>query len=218
MCGRYALFYAPHLSSRFGVENDFDVDPDYNIAPGGSAPVVIRNSPNQARLMKWGLIPGWSKTFKMTLSTFNARLDKLLTSRLYKPLLSKRRCIIPANGFYEWTHENGKIPHYIHLNDQEVFGFAGLYDIWSDAEEHEFYSFTIITTEANVMMKPIHNRMPVILFREDEDKWLDHERVKPEEALTLLKQYKAMKMGEYEVSTDVNSSRTNSPDLVKPVV
>jgi putative SOS response-associated peptidase YedK len=215
MCGRYAFFNLDNFANRYLVdENSLDFAANYNISPGSMAPVITRNSPNSVKLMKWGLIPKWSKEFKMTFKTFNARLEGLTSSRLFSPLLKTNRCLIPANGFYEWTENDGKVPHYIHTQDQTTFSFAGLYDIWQDAEEKKFYSYTIITTTANSFMKSIHHRMPVILQKEAEEVWLDQLNNSPSTAIKSLQQYDASQMNEYVVSTKVNSSRHNSPELI----
>ena len=214
MCGRYTLYQTNNFSQRFLVEESLDYDANYNISPGSLAPVVTRNSPHTVKLMKWGLIPSWSKEFKMTFSTFNARVETINSSRLYTPLLKSKRCLVPANGFYEWTKENGKIPHYIETTDQALFSFAGLYDIWHDPKDQPHYSFTIITTSANNFMQTLHRRMPVILSPADEVAWLDHDNITIDQALALLNQYDSDKMKRRSVSIKVNSTQNNGEELI----
>lgn len=217
MCGRYVFFDSEDFTNRYMLdEGQLDYSANYNISPGSYAPVVSRNSPNTVKLMKWGLIPSWSKEFKMQFKTINARLETITSSPLYGPLLMKRRCLIPCNGFYEWTENNGKTPHFIHTTDQKTFSMAGLYDIWLDVEGKEFRTYTIITTKANALMSKIHHRMPVILRTKDEDTWLDHSITDKNKILRLLKQYSSEKMEEFEVSTAINSGKINSVDLIKP--
>jgi len=218
MCGRFAFFDSGNFSDRFMVdEAQLDFEADYNIAPGAMSPIVVRNSPNSVKKAKWGLIPSWSKEFKMSFSTFNARVEGIEKSRLFGPLLIKKRCLIPANGFYEWTHNNGKTPHYIHITDNKVFAFAGLYDIWQDAEDLKHYSFTIITTAANPFIEKIHKRMPVILKPGDEQVWLDANLTDKAKIFEMLDQYNSKYMDEHIVSDQVNNARNNFADLIDSV-
>jgi putative SOS response-associated peptidase YedK len=147
----------------------------------------------------------------------NARAETVATSPAFRSPFKKQRCLVPANGFYEWKKlGNIKEPHYIKPVTDDLFVMAGLYDIWKDAEGHETYSYTIITTEPNDLMKSIHNRMPVILNRNDEDTWLDLET--PYNTLnSLFKPIKSSFLKEYIVSSGVNSPRINTPDNIKPI-
>lgn len=162
MCGRYAFFDLEGLRARFGVENELKgFEPTNNAAPGMFLPVVTRNSPTQVNLMKWGLAPDWGGAKKYKL--INARAETLDQKPYFRNLLLNQRGIVPANGFYEWQKETKK-PFYFRANNNEILALAGLWDQ---------KTFTIITTEANKAVSPIHNRMPVILTREAEEVWLD---------------------------------------------
>lgn len=217
MCGRYGLVPGTNFDERFDVEYQQEpLLPQYNVAPGSTMPVVVRNSPNHVELMKWGLIPHWSKQPRVKFSTINARAETVSTSATYRTPFRSRRCLVPASGFYEWqASKEGKQPYFIHLKDMELFAFAGLYDVWKDAEGKELLTYTIITTRPNSLTAPIHNRMPVILKREDEDVWLDKE-ADTERLLSLLVPYSAEAMEAYPVSRAVNSPANEGEELMQP--
>lgn len=218
MCGRYTLYDYSDLKTRFNLTETPVAQASYNIAPSQNAPVIIRQSPNTLILMKWGLIPSWAKDPRIGFRMINARAETVETSPAFRGPYKKQRCLIPANGFYEWK-KDGKLkqPYYIKSANDELFSMAGLYDIWKDAEGHETWSYTIITTEPNDLMKSIHNRMPVILDKFDEDKWLDIKT--PVEVLkTLLKPIDSNYLEEYMVSAAVNNPRNNTEENIKPLV
>ena len=219
MCGRYGLTVdTSKLQERFDTNNTLpDVQPRYNIAPTQALPVIVRHSPNAMTLMQWGLIPSWSKEPQVSYSTINARAENLLKSSVYKKPFQSQRCLVPASGFYEWQQTSaGKQPYYIHVQDTDVFAFAGLYDIWRDKQGNELHSYTIITTTPNDLVAPIHNRMPVILRRDDENVWLDQDADQAR-LLSLLAAYPAAEMSAYPVSTWVNSPSNDSPQVLEPL-
>jgi putative SOS response-associated peptidase YedK len=227
MCGRYTLVTASNLYDRFSAEdlgNNPDMMSDYNVAPGRIMPVVTRNSPNKLVMMKWGLVPFWAKDPKIGYKMINARADSLTTKPSFRNAFKKQRCLVPASGFYEWKEsdtktEKGtkqKIPYYIKIKDQGLFAFAGLYDVWKDAEGKEIQTYTIITTKPNSLVDKIHDRMPVIVAEDNESIWLDGST--DENALKeLLQPFSAKKMEAYPVSSDVNNPRNNSENLIKPI-
>ena len=217
MCGRYGLVPGKNFDERFDIENRQEpLSPQYNVAPGSTMPVVVRNSPNHVALMKWGLIPHWSKEPRVKFSTINARAETVSTSPTYRTPFRSRRCLVPASGFYEWqATKDGKQPYFIHLKDESLFAFAGLYDVWRDDEGKELLTYTIITTTPNSLMAPIHNRMPVILKREDEDVWLDKE-ADTERLLSLLAPYPAEGLEAYPVSRAVNNPANEGEELIEP--
>jgi putative SOS response-associated peptidase YedK len=221
MCGRYSLFDPDEMYDRFSIVNNRlirGIEPHYNIAPGNMLPVVVKHSPNQVELMKWGLVPHWSKEPRVKYSTINARAETVASSSVYRDPFKTKRCLVPANGFFEWKQTaTGKIPYFIHLKHEKMFAFAGVYDIWKDAEGKEFKSFAIITTTPNSLMQPIHNRMPVILTKEHEEVWLAPEETNTAKLLKLLKPYSSEVMEAYPVSTAVNRPAKDDPEVIKPL-
>jgi putative SOS response-associated peptidase YedK len=218
MCGRYNLTQAEQVAERFQVDNvQLTLEPRYNVAPSQSMPVVVRNSPNRLAAMQWGLVPSWSKEPRTSFSTINARAETIATSAVYRGPFKSRRCLVPANGFYEWRKlGQGKQPYCIQLHGGELFAFAGLYDIWRDKDGRELYTYTIITTTPNDLVAPIHNRMPAILRREDEDTWLDP-AASPEQLMGLLGAYQADEMEAYPVSKALNSPANDTPELAQSI-
>jgi len=166
--------------------------------------------------MQWGLIPSWSKEPRTKFSTINARAETITKSPAFRGPFQHRRCLVPASGFYEWRQTpKGKQPYCIQLKDGELFAFAGLYDIWCDSEGNELYSYTIITTTPNDLVAPIHNRMPAILRRADEDAWLDKTTDRAR-LLSLLAPYPIEEMKAYIVSRAVNNPANEGAELMQP--
>jgi putative SOS response-associated peptidase YedK len=218
MCGRYSLAPAENIAERFDIQQQqLTLAPRYNIAPSQSVPVVVRNSPNRLVEMQWGLIPSWSKEPRAQFSTINARAETITKSPVFRGPFRSRRCLVPASAFYEWQRtEHGKQPFCIRLKDADLFAFAGLYDIWQDADGNELYSYTVITTAPNELVESIHNRMPVILRRDDEDAWLD-KAAESARLLALLKPYPAEAMEAYPVSRAVNNPANEGAELAQMV-
>lgn len=219
MCGRFALTHVVGLPVRFLLQGfNLDLKPRYNIAPTQEVPIIVRESPNKAVLMRWGLVPFWAKDPKIGNKMINARAETVQTKPAFRASLKRKRCIVPATGFFEWRRaKDGKIPHFIKMRDDSFFGFAGLYDHWKSQEGNKLVTFTIITTEANAMMSKIHNRMPVILRQEDEDIWLANEPLEPEELARISRPFPARVMEAYEVSTAVNNPTNDFEDIIRPI-
>jgi len=204
------------LANRYDAyaDNDFNLEPNYNVSPSFVMPVITKKSPKKIQFMKWGLIPSWAKDPSIGNKMINARAESILEKPSFRNSFKNKRCLVPATGFYEWKKdENIKIPYYFKPKDDSIFSFAGLYDLWVDAEGKEILSYTIITTEANEIMKPIHNRMPIILQKMDEDKWLDLSS-KDLELIDLLKPSESETLEKYQVSSEVNNPRNNSENLI----
>jgi putative SOS response-associated peptidase YedK len=161
----------------WNLHSDFSFPTHYNIAPSQEVPVIIRNNDgrNEVKVMKWGLVPSWAPDPSMGQKMINARSETLLEKPSFKQAVQKRRCLVPANGFYEWRRDgNRKIPMWIQFKTREPFAFPGLWDCWIDRETGKsLYSFTIITTHANALLRPIHNRMPVLYRRDRGKQWLE---------------------------------------------
>ena len=219
MCGRYASKLEAALERDWALTRPPPLFESYNIAPTTRVPVIReRNGERVCELIRWGLVPFWAKGVPTKLSTINARMETITTAASYRgPWKKGQRCILPAIGFYEWqVRDSGKQPWYIHLADQPVFGFAGLWDGSAAADGTVLESCTIITMPANPFMAEIHNskgRMPAILLREDHQTWLAGE---PAAAMGCLHPYPDVQMLAHTVSTVVNSPRNNEPRLIEP--
>jgi putative SOS response-associated peptidase YedK len=221
MCGRYAIVVAGDgtLQRRFSLEElHEDPAPRFNVAPTQTLPVITRNSPNRVEMMRWGLVPSWAKDASIGSRMINARAETVAEKPAFRRSLRSQRCLVPATGFYEWKRDGDrKTPHFIHLREEPLFAFAGLYDVWRDPDGQTMKTYTILTTAPNALMSEIHNRMPVILRREDEDDWLDPANSEPEHLLPLLRPYPASEMAAYPVSRMVNSPANDAPDLLLQV-
>lgn len=223
MCNRYTQKQElSKLKNRFRSKSALDeLTPRYNLAPSQPAPVIVANGERLLELYRWGLIPAWAKDPRVGYKMMNARAETVAETSAYRRPFQRQRCLVPADGFYEWQPDPvnpkkaPKTPVYITLATEEPFAFAGLWDGWKDAEGKEIRSFTIITTTPNELIRPIHDRMPVILKRQDEDAWLDP-TARPEHLLGILAPYPAHEMTAYAVSTRVNSARNDTPDLILP--
>ncbi|SIT83819.1 SOS response-associated peptidase [Edaphobacillus lindanitolerans] len=222
MCGRFTL-YVPYaeLIERFSataaiVESDYEAS--YNIAPSQQVVAVI-NDGNRNRLgkLKWGLIPRWADDPKIGSRLINARAETVADKPSFREAFKRRRCLIPADSFYEWKKADGqKKPMRIRLKGEEVFGIAGLWETWVSPDGEKVHSCTAITTKPNGLMAEIHDRMPVILPKEKEALWLDPGNRDTEALRELLVPFDAARMEAYEVSPGVNSPKNNGPELIVP--
>lgn len=216
MCGRFQLSVkGKQISERFNVEV-FDelYTPNFNCAPWQKLPVITNNQPGTLRFFRWGLIPFWAKDAKIGFRNINARSETINEKPSFKNAFRKRRCLIPANGFYEWGKDMGKTPFRIFLKDENLFAIAGIWETWKDAENRAIDSFSIITTSANSLVADIHHRMPVILKPEDEQSWLtenDGSALKE-----LLVPYNPGNMEAHPISKIVNSPKNNGPGIIIP--
>ena len=219
MCGRFALAFVKGFFTRFEVlDQSAKVEPRFNIAPSQTVPIVLSESPNRVVQMKWGLVPFWAKDPKIGNRLINARAEGISKKPAFRTSVKRKRCIVPATGFFEWRRADGrKVPYYVHLKDNDFFAFAGLWDSWKDPDGKELLTFTIVTTTPNAMMSRIHDRMPVMLRREDEALWLEHRPLEDDELKRLFKPYPARPMGAYEVSAEVNNPRNERQALIEPV-
>ena len=221
MCGRYGFSAkdAKEVYERFDVYNELaDFKPRYNITPGQYNPIITRHSPNSISRMFWGLIPFWAKDDSFKFKTINARAEGIEDKPAYRKPFRMQRCLVPATGFYEWDKsQKPSQPYYFRLKDEEIFAFAGLYDIWKNPQDgKEIESYTIITTQANGVVGKIHTRMPVILKKTDEEDWLNPDIIEPERLLPLLIPFDNSEMESYMVSTKVNVPTRDDPELITP--
>lgn len=225
MCGRFTLtFNSETLQLSFGlaVVPDPPVEPRYNISPSQDVPVILMLGGERiVRKMRWGLIPRWAKDESVGNRLINARAETIDEKNSFKNSFKHRRCLVPADGFYEWRREKGrttKQPIRFVMKSGAPFALAGLWDVWRrPVTGAEVQSFTIVTTTANELLATIHDRMPVILNKENEDEWLDPENSDTGRLKALLKPYPATLMTFHEVSTAVNSPTHDSPELILPL-
>jgi putative SOS response-associated peptidase YedK len=220
MCGRFTLtLNAARIAARFGVPLPQSYKPRYNIAPTQEVLALIADAlGRRVENVRWGLIPHWAKDPKIAQKLMNARAETLFEKPSFRDAVRRRRCLILADGFYEWrkTPQGRRVPVYVRLKSQEPFGFAGLWETWSSPDGQTLKTCTIITTEPNELIKPIHDRMPVIVPREFEDVWLDPTPKAREELERVLRPYRAEELELFEVSSLVNSPTNDGPECIQP--
>jgi putative SOS response-associated peptidase YedK len=223
MCGRYRLSRRKQMIEEyFGtVSGEDDWTPRFNIAPTQSVP-VIRQNPKEPRrelsLMRWGLIPSWAKDMSGAASMINARSETADTKPAFRDAIKSRRCLIPADGFYEWQRRGkSKQPYCFEVRDGELFAFAGLWDRWRDPSGQWLKSCSILTTSPNAVTSAVHDRMPVILEPDSYDVWLDPGMRDVVAASELLKPYDAQLMRRFPVSTRINYVANDDEECSEPV-
>ena len=222
MCGRYLSFYYPDdFSERYQLRV---IPPwmfrSFNAAPTQTLAVMVERAETGRELegMRWGLVPRWSRPGEKAPAPFNARAESVSTKPMFKGLFTRKRCLVPVNGYYEWkTVEGKKQPYLFTLPAEPMFTLAGLYDDTNDREEGPKGSFTIITTTPNEMTGEYHNRMPVIVTREDADEWLSPDERDAGPLERLLRPYPAEEMAARRVSAAVNNVRNNNESLLEPL-
>ncbi len=203
MCGRYTVYWSEEeFQENFGVSSPPNFTPDYNIAPTRQV-VIIRQQENvrKANYARWGLIPGWVKDYKSIKPLFNAKSETIQEKPSFKDSFKKRRCLIPASGFYEWKDKN---PHYIKVLNSSVFAFAGLWSHWYYNGE-TLESCTILTTVPNELISKLHHRMPVILKPEDYALWLDETKNEREELEHLFIPFPTESMSAHSTNQDFSN-------------
>ena len=223
MCGRYTFIApAPAAEQRFDAKFVEPAPTTYNAAPSQRLPVITNAAPGQIQLLNWGLVPAWSRDPAAGPKPINARAETLAEKPSFRTALTRRRCLIPADGFYEWQapaegSKAGKTPTYLHRKDSALFAFAGLWDEWYAPDGSPLRSCTIITTTPNSVAAAIHDRMPVILRPEDEAFWLDSAVTDSRDLLPLLVPYPSEEMESYPVSRRVNVPVSDDPELLARV-
>jgi putative SOS response-associated peptidase YedK len=218
MCGRYSLSdFSEAFAKRFQVSNiQGRNSPHYNVSPTQLMPVVLRNGSNRVELMSWGLIPSWSR--EPNTGFINARSETAAQKPSFRKAFRTQRCIVPASSFFEWKKTpDGKVPYLVKVKGQQLFGMAGLYDVWTGPDGLPIKTYTILTCGPNALMVPIHDRMPCILKPEEEDYWLIPENREPEWLERFLAPYPSEQMEAFMVSREVNNPANDSPELIKPV-
>lgn len=215
MCGRFSLTVnEAELNLRFETAGgNAPYTPRYNGAPTQLMPVITNENPDRFSYHRWGLIPAWAKDISIGVKMINARAETIAEKASFRNPLHSRRCLVPADGFYEWQQDKEKQPYRFILKNESLFAMAGLWEQWISPQGEIIRTFSIITTRANELMSPIHNRMPVILPREAEKRWLaSHSEP---EILSLLQPFPAADMEAYKISKLINSARNDSPEVIQ---
>lgn len=220
MCGRFTLkTLAPVLAEVFDLPEPPAWTPRYNIAPTQLVPTVVRLPEQPARQFcqwHWGLIPAWAKELAIGNRLINAQAETAATKPAFRAAFRQRRCLVLADGFYEWDQRGRpRQPVYIRMHDGRPFAFAGLWERWTSPEGGVIESCTLLTTEPNAAIHPLHHRMPVILDPKDYDRWLDPSLQKPEEVQPFLRPYPPDEMTVYPVSTRVNNPANDTPECIE---
>jgi putative SOS response-associated peptidase YedK len=220
MCGRFVRdLSVAEIANEFEVEEpDFDIPPSYNVAPGQEIVVVINDGKKRLTSCKWGFVPSWSKDASAGYKMINARAETVSEKPSFRNAFKSGRTLVIASGFYEWKKEGKtKIPFHIYQKSERPFGMAGLYSMWKSPEGIQVCTCTIITTDANSLLEPVHNRMPVIIHKQDEYTWLDRTERDSEKLLSFLKPFPSEEISYHSVSSMVNSPRNDSPDCIRAV-
>lgn len=219
MCGRYTLTAGIDvLYKEFQLVGEPPIlRPRFNIAPGQQVPVVLSGAERKITLCRWGLIPSWAKDPKIGQRLINARAETLREKPAFAQALRRRRCLILADGFFEWRRlGNDKVPMYIRLRSGKPFAFAGLWDVWRPNDEETVRSCTIVTTTTNALVAAIHDRMPAMLPPASYDTWLDLNLQEADRLQELLGPFPAELMEAYEVPRLVNSPANDGPECITP--
>jgi putative SOS response-associated peptidase YedK len=212
MCGRYDLHDYSELTDTYAVPSGVALQPNYNVAPTQTMPVVTNDG---LTMMRWGLIPKWAKDEKIGYKLINARSESVFEKPIWKTVITKRRCLVPANGFYEWQkRDDGKQPYFIHDKNNTLLMFAGMWETWQHGDD-AWSTYTILTTTPNKEMSTLHDRMPVILHKDTYEQWLAADR--QEDIEPLLQPLPDNSLDMFEVSKDVNIVKTNDQRLILPL-
>jgi putative SOS response-associated peptidase YedK len=219
MCGRFVITSAPEAVRRMlGYEEQPNFPPRYNIAPTQPVPVVhVEHGMRHLRLMRWGLIPSWVKDLKQFPLLINARLEGIVDKPSFRAAMKYRRALIPADGFFEWQKQGKtKQPYFIRARNGDPFSFAALYETYTDKDSGEIDTAAIVTTSANEMLAPIHERMPVIVAPEHRDAWLDCNTFDAKQAAALVGRAPDDFLETVAISTRVNSVKNDGPENLEP--
>ena len=217
MCGRYSIAAkAEKLKKRFDVDVTEQYKPKFNAAPTQLLPVITSESPEGFSFFHWGMLPAWSNNRAVSTKLINARAETVSEKASFKMAFQRRRCIVPADGFYEWKAlgKKTKVPYRFVMNNLEPFAFAGVWDEFETEKGEILHTFTIITTQANELVMPIHDRMPVILTPETEKIWLKNGST-DKELIQILQPYDDTQMEAYTVSSRVNNAANDDPEIIK---
>jgi putative SOS response-associated peptidase YedK len=217
MCGRYSFAVVDELiEERFGVRVRTAIyKARYNCAPGQELAVIPNNKPEELSFFRWGLIPFWAKDPAIGNKLINAKAETITGKPSFKNAFRSRRCLVPADSFFEWKKDPEKTPFRILMKDERPFAMAGIWDRWTTSDGEIIHSFSILTTSPNELMTGIHDRMPVILDPADEKRWLSP--LPESELLSMLKPYPGEKMKAYKISRLVNSPKNDTAGILTPL-
>lgn len=220
LCGRFTLLENQiKIRERFNIVNEIEqMIPRYNIAPSEQVFTVIFDGENRrGGYVRWGLVPFWAKDEKIGYKMINARSETVHEKPSFKHLLTRKRCLIVADSFYEWQKtKTGKKVHRIQVEGGKLFGFAGLWDKW-EKEDQVLFTCTMLTKDANDFMRPIHHRMPIIVPFDREDEWLMRSFTEPEEVQQFIQTFEDPHLTSYEVSDYVNNVKNDDPKCIEPI-
>lgn len=219
MCGRFTLTYkTKELQMLLGLpDSNLDWQPRYNIAPSQPIASILDKESKKIEFLRWGLIPSWAKDVSIGNRMINARSETIMDKPSFKNAFNRRRCLILADGFYEWKQAKTKgtpsQPYYFYLEDKQPFALAGIWEIWQSSDGSEIWSTAIITCDANDIVNPVHERMPVIFDKEDMFNWLDDRT--ESELVSMMKPFSAERMGFHKVGKGVNSPFNDVPECIQ---
>ena len=217
MCGRFVSRIEAALEREWELKCPAPEFSSYNVAPGADIPVVrpAEEGGREIVLMRWGLIPYWAEDARMAYKTIIARAESIFEKPTFREAFKRHRCLIPANGFYEWQKTSaGKVPYYVYFSNRSMMAIAGIWDVWQSPEGERIESCAIITTPANKLVERIHNRMPVIIARGAFDVWLTGST---EDVAPLMMPYRAGEMAAHPVSPYVNKTENDDPQCIEPI-
>ena len=217
MCGRYTITKSiEEICNTFAVEPNNELfSPTYNIAPNQKSPIITNQNQNQLSFMHWGLVPFWAKNKKISNKLINSRVETISEKPSFKYAIDKRRCLVISDGYYEWkNNDKGKIPYRITTKDEKLFLMAGIWELWAPGN-NPYYSFSILTKQANEQISNIHHRMPAIITNEQRNTWLNE--IDTYKAISMIKESSNIEMKYYEVSKAVNTPNNNYKELVIPI-
>jgi putative SOS response-associated peptidase YedK len=220
MCGRYTLVKTiEEVKDRFAVS---DVQSRYsmrwNAAPSQNLPVITNSNHEELSFYRWGLVPSWSKDLSVGFQTINARIESIFEKPAFQYAIQHQRCLVIADGYYEWkTIGKDKIPYYIKFENHQMFALAGIWETWKSQKGELIYSFSIVTIPSISKLQEIHDRMPIILTKEDEINWISEHKITQNQLDEYMKKSQNQNLMAYTVGKKVNSAETDSPDLILPV-
>jgi putative SOS response-associated peptidase YedK len=218
MCGRFDLHAEPVRIQKDFCINNFSVpyEPSYNIAPARQIIIVKDDGKRYLSRCRWGFIPSWADDPDIGYKMINARAETVAEKPAFREAFSRHRCLVIANGFFEWLREGKtRTPYYVRLKSEALIGFAGLYGLWKSPEGEEILSCAIITTESNDLIRPIHDRMPVIIPKDKEDIWLSPDITDKKRLMPLLTPYQSEEMEMFKVSSSMNSPEKDNPEIIE---